>query len=221
MRDVALSLFAAGAALTLTGGAAFGSLTPIGAFVGGASESFESKAPGYVGPFGSSTAGPEPILGGAGILSGTTTHTSNPLYVWSSIGGLSLGLHGSGIPHDGTKGLVLNPYGTFNARIDFPTPVDQFGGYWAHASVSGNPGSIGWTFFDAGGGVIDTDAYVHPLAQGGNHVWRGWSSTTPIAAVEWTGFWATCDGLQVNVPAPGAACALGGAGLLALRRRRR
>ena len=205
MRDVALSLLVAGSVVGSLVGGASGAVTNIGPFVGGASESFEPMSPGYVGPASSSTGGPAPILGGLGILSGTTTTTINPLYIWNSTGGLSLGTYGAAVPHDGLQGLVLNPYGTYNGRIDFPTPVDDFGGYWAHASYQGNAGPISWTFYDAGGGVIGTDSYHYPgTTLAGVLEWRGWNSTTPIAAVEWTGYWATCDALQINIPTPGA-----------------
>lgn len=110
------------AAVTLASfaGSAFGVVTPIGPFVGGASEGFETFPAGDVLPGGTGAAGPASILGGIGTLTGSTTHSGNPLYVWSSIGGLSLGTFGSAVPHDGIRGLVLEPYGSpYNARIDF------------------------------------------------------------------------------------------------------
>ena len=219
MNRIAMIVVAAG---TLGSSTALGAVTSIGPFTGGASESFESFAPGYVGTNPSSTGGPAPILGGYGILSGTTTTTINPLYIWNSTGGLSLGTYGTAVPHDGIQGLVLNPYGTYNGRIDFPTGVQDFGGYWAHASYQGTAGPVSLTFYDAGGGVIGADSFNYPgTTLAGVLEWHGWTSTTPIAAVEWTGYWATVDALQINLPSPGAGLVAASAGLLGLRRRRR
>lgn len=222
-RGVAARVSGLAAGMLVVSASVSGAVTNIGPFVGGATETFEGFSPGDVGTFASGTTTTEPIFGGLGLLSGQTTHTSNPLYIWNSTGGLSLGTYGTAVPHDGLQGLVLEPYGaTHTVRIDFPTPVQDFGGYWAHASYQGNAGPVDWTFYDAGGGVIGTDSHHYPgTTLGGVLEWRGWTSTTPIAAVEYTGYWATADGLQINVPAPGAGVGLLGLiGLGAVRRRR-
>ena len=198
-----------------------GVVTPIGPF-SGLNEDFESMAPGSVGPPSSPTAGPASVFGGFGTLTGTTTVTINPLYVWNSTGGLSLGSYGTAVPYDGIQGLVLNPYGTSPfGRIDFTSPVQDFGGYWAHAAAGATAGPITVSFFDSGGGLIDTDSWNYNSTLAGVLEWKGWTSTTPIAAVEFEGFWTTMDGLQVRVPGAGTGVALALAGAGALRRRRR
>ncbi len=76
---------------------------------------------------------------------------------------------------------------------------------------------------DSGGGLIDAVEfqYSHSDTQDGGLDWHGWSSTTAIGRVEFSGDYVVIDGLQALVPAPGAMALLGLGGLLGTRRRRR
>ena len=51
--------------------------------------------------------------------------------------------------------------------------------------------------------------------------WFGWNSTTPIGAVEFTGFYASVDSVQIKVPEPNTCLILTAAVLPALLRPRR
>jgi len=205
-----------GLLLVTAGSSAFASIVAIPEFIGSSNESFESFSPGSMStPTMNYISGPDSILGGTANLSGINSNTvSYPIYVWSSIGGLSLGGGVSAVPFDGTKGIVLNG-STPMARIDFTTPTTKFGGYWGAAFN----GTIDLTFYDNTDAVIGSDSVTYSLS--GPLEWFGWMSTAgdpAIAAVEWTGYWATVDGLQTNVsavPVP-AAVWLFGSGLIGL-----
>lgn len=203
---------------------ALGSITSIGAFTGASSEGFEWMSPGGIDGALPNESDPVTILGGAGTLSGTHVVSFDPIYVWNSTGGLSLGTPVAAVPFDGLQGITAQSIGATNnptIRIDFVPGVTQFGGYWAHANYQGNAGPVDLTFYDAGGGVIGTDSFNYDWAGlSGVLEWFGWESTVDIAAVEWTGYWATVDGLQVNaVPAPASMLALIGAAAVGRRRR--
>lgn len=199
-----------------------GAITSIGPFTGLASEGFESLPNGGIPGTSPNLSDPVSILGGAGTVSGVHTVNIAPLYVWNSLGGFSLGLNGTAVPFDGNKGLSLqtvltDPVG----RFDFTTPIQDFGGYWVSAATTakGNP-PVNLTFYDSGGGVIGTPSFIYGSAPTGISEWHGWHSTTPIAAVEFTGFFAAVDGLQINIPAPGTLVIPFAALACASRRRR-
>ena len=199
----------------------FGGITTIGPFAGDFSESFESFPAGPIPGTSTELSGPASILSGQGILTGVHTIAFNPTYVWNSTGGFSLGTNGTAVPFDGLQGLALNSVSTFHptVRFEFPTPVTDFGGYWVHAKTSTQGGPVDLTFYDATDTVIGTDDFTYTSSLGGVSEWYGWNSTTPIGAVEFTGFFAGVDGVQIKVPEPSTCIFLTAAALGTLRRR--
>jgi hypothetical protein len=195
---------------------ALAGVSSIGPFVGQFNEGFENGASGQI--FGSAPdlSGPRNILSNQATLTGKAPeiHSQSqprPLYIWSSVGGFSLDDktpaqgHVVGIPFDGTRGLTC--YSSIQiptARIDFQTPAKEFGGYWLHAVTRTQGGPITVTFLDGIGDVIDTKQFNYDYDNlRGVSEWFGWSSTTPIHSVTFTGFWASIDGIQVNlIPEP-------------------
>jgi hypothetical protein len=220
-----ISVFATAVGVCLGfGGSALGSVSSIGPFSGTHSEGFEGFAYGNIAGGVPGTSGPVSVLGGQGTMSGQHITTQTPLYIWGSIGGFSLGTNGTAVPFDGLKGVHLQT-GSGNTiptgRFDFLNPVSEFGGYWVHARF-GNLGlSTTIRLYDEDDNLLHTQIYTYNSALGGVSEWLGWTSTTPIGAVEFTGYYMGVDGVQINVPAPGVTAVIGCAGVGAARRRRR
>lgn len=182
-------------------------LTPVPPFAGSYSEGFESLN-GDLCIVPCHTSGPIAILGGQATMFGEnpSNFTIGPLYVWNSLGGFGLGSNGLGVPFDGTHGLTLQTdyrFYTPMARLEFVTPIREFGGYWAHALTDDRGGPVHFRFFDTSNSVVATADFVYNTLLQGVHEWRGWQSTAPISAVEFEGFWPSVDGVQiVLVPEP-------------------
>jgi hypothetical protein len=187
-------------------------LSPIAPFTGDFSEGFESFS-GEIPGLHDNVSGPVSILEGRAWLSGIHPNRSaNPFYVWDSCCGFSLDDlttvegHVQAVPFDRARGLHLQTVLNMNpiAKIEFPTPVSEFGGYWVHAVTRTMAGPITISMFDAEGAAIDTVElhYDYENLQG-VHEWFGWSSTTPVGSLTFTGPWAGIDGIQINlIPEP-------------------
>ena len=150
-------------------------VSAIGPFTGEFSEGFELFRPGDIPGPERNLSGPVEILAGRAALSGVHSGPVRPLYVWDSFGGFSLGQNVSAVPFDGTRGLHLqtalqDPL----ARVDFHTPVSEFGGYWVHAVTQTRGGPVTVTFYDGGGTTIGTERFNYDFAnlQGVSH-WFG------------------------------------------------
>lgn len=189
---------------------AAGAIVPIPVFTGQFSEGFEGFANGNVAGSAKNQSGPTAILAGHGTLSGVNPTFTNlaPLYVWNSKGGFNLGLNGVAIPFDGQKGVALQSVEpSFDAvgRIDFAAPVTDFGGYWVHAKTATLETPVTVKFYDNKNATIGSETVVYDTALQGISQWAGWSSNIPISAIEFTGFYAAVDGVQINlVPEPDA-----------------
>lgn len=130
-----------------------------------------------------------------------------------------LDLNGTSLSFDGNRGLLPNSVSTFDPviRLDFPTPVSNFGGYWLHATTSDRGGPMDLNFYDATDTVIGTDSFTYNGALGGKR--NGLAGTAP-SAVEFTGFFAAADGMQIKVSEPNTCLFLRTAPLPTLFRRR-
>ncbi len=174
--------FAAGIAA-----AAAADVTPIGAFTGDATETFEAVAPpgGYSGPMS--------IFEGAATMRDTLANTCVIAFSWQGAGPDQL------LPFNGNLmgGTVAG-----STLFTFDPPVSSFGGYMS--TVFAAPGGSA-IFRDASGNEIATLDYpVVPFAW----TWIGWTSTTPLGSVELIGagvpgFGGQFDDLQI---AYGAEC---------------
>ena len=200
-----------------------GVISPIGPFAGTASETWEgflyyNENPNFY------EVSPATIFGGRA----TITHDFMAVYGPPSTFGL--GTSGTAQVFDGVKGMGLDrseEFGAGPAIIDFSTPVTEFGAYWGAATGDGgdlgDPAVVTVSFFDTGGGLIDTITfdYSHSDTGDGGLDWQGWSSTTAIGSIVYFGNFVVIDGMQANqVPAPSALALLGIAGLAGRRRRR-
>lgn len=115
------------------------------------------------------------------------------------MGGFDLGENGLAIPFDGDRGLHLSssPLDP-TARLDFRTPVTDFGAYWVHAASGDRRGPVSVRFFDVSGHVLTTEEFTYDGALQGASQWFGWSSDEPIGAVEFSGHFAGIDGVQIR-----------------------
>ncbi len=175
---------------------------PIAPFIGEGSEGFESIIP--PGPY----SGPMPIFEGAGTID---DYYTDPWIAWS--------LFGSGYemyPYEGGN-MGLTPTGW--TVFTFDPPVRQFGGYFGTVNdVSGGTA----TFYDAGGALIEVEAFDIPQA---HWTWSGWYSDVPFASLVvqtnmYPGATGVYDAMQLSyVPEPGALALLVGGVALLLRRR--
>ena len=185
-----------------------GAITAVAPFIGDFSESFESFPNGSIPGTAVNLSGPATILSGNGTLTGINNSANiEPAFIWNSNGGFSLGLNGTAIPFDGVKGLAAqSATSTFDdnvLRFAFASPVKDFGGYWVHARTSTHGGPVSLTFLDTANTPIGTDSFVYNSSLAGASEWFGWNSTIPIGAVEFTGFFAAVDGVQINlIPEP-------------------
>lgn len=136
-----------------------------------------------------------------------------------------LGNSGNAQVSDGVKGMGLNGFGE-TAVITFEMPILTFGGYWGVGTGDPvpDPNTVTVAFYTPDGGLIDTVGFLYSHSDNGDGGldWHGWSSSTAIGRIEYTGDFVVNDGLQASlVPAPGAVALLGLAGLFGTRRRRR
>ncbi len=200
--------------------------TPIGPFSGGISETWEGFQTYSQNPnFYEDANGPISTFGGNAMVSSPFSGQGGILVVYSPfIDGFGLGNYGSAGVSDGQNGMGINTgFPGQPVKIDFATPVTDFGGYWGAAEIFGNPSApIQFDFYD---GTVIADAATTELYTdfSGTLHWFGWNfnSIGAVKTVVYTGDYVVNDGLQANlVPAP-ASLALAGLGVLALGRRRR
>ncbi|MCL4740980.1 MAG: PEP-CTERM sorting domain-containing protein [Phycisphaerales bacterium] len=206
--------------------AAASAQTPIGPFSGGISETWEGFQTYSQNPnFYEDANGPISTFGGNAMVSSQWSGQGGILVVYSPfIDGFGLGNYGLAGVSDGQNGMGINTgFPGSPVKIDFATPVTDFGGYWGAAEVFGNPSApIQFDFYDANGGLVGSTTEHYADFSGTLH-WFGWNfnSIGPVKTVVYTGDFVVNDGLQANlVPTP-ASLALAGLGVLALGRRRR
>lgn len=199
-------------------------ISAIGPFSGSLSETWEGFL-NYRNDPNFYLLDPTSIMGGAASI-------SNPQMAVYEPSAASFGLGGSGAAQvsDGAKGMGLDT-SQATATITFDCTVDSFGAYWG-AATFGSPNAVRLSFFDVFDGLIGNDSfqYDHSANQDGGLDWHGWSSTTPIKKIQYTGDFVVIDGLQAHgldncpkVPEPGALAMLAGLGIggvLILRRKR-
>jgi len=163
-----------------------------------------------------------------------TLESSTPNYMyenWSALVGnhhFSLGAKGFAQVQNGSVGLGMNSPTFGTGTITFVDPVTQFGAYWNYAeTLQGfNQFLITVKLYDSKGVQIDTTQLVNvPLL--GNILdpsmhWAGWTSTTPISKVVYSGLGVVVDNVNAGgaVPEP-APIAVVAVGLLGFARRRR
>jgi hypothetical protein len=198
-------------------------LSPVGPFVGSLTETWEGFANYTVpGPV-TYLADPTDIMGGAASI-------SNPFMTVYEPGPADFGLGGSGPAQvsDGAKGMGVDGFDQ-TATIVFDDPVNCFGAYWGSGTF-GQPNTIRLSFFDVFDNLIGNASfqYDHEANFDGVLDWHGWSSTTLIKSVAYTGDYVVIDGIQAHcttvVPEPGTLAMLVGMGIggaLVLARRKR
>lgn len=197
-------------------------LSPVGPFTGSLTETWEGFN-NYVETL-SYLDDPTDIMGGAASISNSRMIVYEP----GTAAVFGLGFSGFAQVSDGVKGMGLNA-AQQTATIVFDSPVDSFGAYWG-ASTLGEPATVRLSFFDVFDNLIGNASfqYDHEQTADGALDWHGWSSTTPIKKLSYTGNYVVIDGLQaggaVVVPEPGTLAMLVGMGIggaLVLARRRR
>ncbi len=229
MRTKVMGGGAAVAALMIGASAIAGTVTPINPFNGQMSESWEGFQNYLNNPnFYEDANGPVTIFAGKGLISHPRSGQGGIMAIYEPSQGASFGLgdYGSAQVQDGTKAMGIDTgLPPTTTTIRFTNEIIDFGGWWGAAGLTGDPNQttpIRFSFFDVNGALIDnaTVNYNDPNVQG-TLLWAGWSSSTPIKTIQYTGDFVVCDALQANkVPAPGALALLGIAGFAARRRRR-
>ena len=177
---------------------------PIGPFTGALTEDFSSIGNGnnynYWSPSYPQLPTPLPIMGGNASLYGR----------YEIAGGASFRFLSN--PFDEGEGNA-----PFAANIVFDTPVVDFGAYWhtdAPLCPAGSEVCLGFTvkFLDTAGGVFYQEFFHYEEGpwdvMNGYHtfVWRGWTSSVPIASIDWgytSGHYVQIAGLQADpIPEP-------------------
>lgn len=207
------------ATLVVAGAAQGGGVSEIDPFVGDLAETWEGF-PNYKKDPDRFLDDPTAIMGGHASISNPFMHVYEP-----GLADFGLGNSGNAQVSDGVKGMGLNDFAQ-TAVITFDTPVFSFGGYWGVGTGDPvpDPNTITVAFYTPDGGLIDTVGFLYSHSDNGDGGldWHGWSSSTAIGRIEYTGDFVVNDGLQASlVPAPGAVALLGLAGLFGTRRRRR
>lgn len=203
MKATRFSLIAAASITLLVATSAQAAVFSIAEFLGDATETFENIAP--PGNW------PGDIFEGAALMRDTLA--GDPVITFN------LSDFQNNLPaYDGTF-MGLTPTGW--TRFTFDTPVERFGGYFAHLTQSNPGGTI--TFFDDEGGTIETQPLNVVYNQWN---WFGWQSDEPIKSILINtgpnpGTTGVYDNLQISyVPAPGALGLFGACAVLMRRRRR-
>ena len=187
-------------------------ITPVGPFAGTFDESFEQFSLRFQLP-------------SISILDGTATLTSNASFIYN----LNTQPFGIGIPAidaktaDGNQGFGISDSND-SATITFSQPVSAFGGFWGSGSPSNG---ITFQFFDSGNNLLGT--ITTPYQRNGAFIggdggldWHGWTFTTPLASVRFSGDFVVTDGLESTpVPEPATLTLLGAALAAAARSLRR
>lgn len=201
--------------------------TPIGPFSGAMSETWEGFPTYSQNPnFYEDAFGPISTFGGNAMVSSPWSGQGGILVVYSPfIDGFGLGNYGGAQVSDGQNGMGINTgFPAQPVKIDFSTPVTDFGGYWGAADIFGFPTvPIVFDFYDAGGSLIGSATENYSAPGNGALMWFGWNFNTigAVKTIVYTGDYVVNDGLQANpVPAP-ASLALASLGVFALGRRRR
>jgi len=181
-------------------GSASGQITPIGPFVGQASENFQTGTQ----PSGFPCMVNRPFGGTADLC--TFNATTN-----APVGGVLLSTSWSfscSLP--GSTGRFFGSSSGY-AEYSFDAPITSFGGNFATNGNNNVTSGTTVTFYDEAGGVIGTQPVVYSAC--GVWEWNGWESTVPVKRIKvfgngYTGAFAHMDEMQysrVNVTT-GACC---------------
>jgi len=189
-------------ALAIYSNKIFAAVSPLPApFSGNALETWEEFSVGF-------TPTPLTILNGAATISGPNAviwrTVTSPQQLW----GLSLGSY-TAKAFDGTNGFAASAQGV-TARIDFLSPVTDFGAYWASATDWGYTAPIELNFFDSHGASLGEVSFTYSRpGNNGTMEWQGWHSTEPIYAISYKGSWIAIDSVRVTIipePCVGLTC---------------
>lgn len=180
----------------------FAAISPlVTPFSGDAIETWEAF------PIGNS---PRPLT----IFNGAATITGPNPVIWRTVTspqqewGLYLGSY-TVKAFDGTNGFSASAQGV-TARIDFQSPVTDFGAYWASASTWGYTPPIELNFFDSQGISIGEASFTYSRpGNNGTMEWQGWHSSEPIYSITYKGDWVAIDSARITIvpePRMGLAC---------------
>jgi hypothetical protein len=145
---------------------------------------------------------------------------ANPwMLVYQPTAGDSFNLQGNGLAKtsDGVKAMGVDSTPA-TATITFDAPISSFSAYWGATDGFFGSDNITVNFSDGSSETFDYD----PIPTGsGNLEWRGWSSTTGLTSVTYSGNFIAIDGIQATpVPEPAALAILTTGAVVSLRRRR-
>ncbi len=214
-------------AFSFTSAPAVAAVIGIAPFVGGWSETWESRS-NYLTPFFHVESNPTLIMGGHATLGfpDNPFSSSDVMAVYQPSAGAGYIIGGIGARvSDGTKGLGIDVLGV-PVSISFALSVSDFGAYWGTGTPSNG---LSISFFGSNGQSLAPAEFFSYTRNGsfpgGDGVleWHGWHSDEPIQRVDFSGSFVAIDGLQANpVPEPASLIlVLGGIGILGMRGARR
>jgi hypothetical protein len=148
---------------------------------------------------------PMTILGGLGTATADNAAVWQTKYGLGQPGGIGLGPYDAQA-HDGTQGFAASQSGG-TIHFTFGSPVIEIGGYWGEAV--GYPAAT-FSFYGAGGSLVGSVdfSFVSP-GNDGTLEWQGWQFSAPIYSMDFSGYWAVNDSLEVTlVPEPRSSVVL-------------
>lgn len=181
-------------------------VTETGPFIGTLTESWESFPNWFVS--GGALADPTDIMNGGASISNphlliyeASTDPACPAPCFNLQGNgfaqVADGIRGVGADEVDSNGVQLAT--TQTVAVIFKQLATAVGGYWGAATFAG-AAAVTVRFFDEGGLQIGEDITFTYSSPGldGQLVWHGWTSTTPIKRMTYTGMAVALDGLQAN-----------------------
>jgi hypothetical protein len=185
----------------------------VGPFSGTESETWESFNNYLQGPYYLSD--PTTIMGGGAMIYNARMVIYQPDCAGAFF---ALGTSGPAQVSDGEKGMgindIYNPPNGSTTTIVFNTPVLDFGAYWGEITGYGfpDPNTVSLNFYDGALNLIGNESFTYSRSAYGDGLleWEGWSSSTAVKEITYSGDYIVIDGLQATqTPEPGSLMLLG------------